>query len=95
MERHEIKALVDGRMEQGKKSLDAMKARARSERWDADAKYRESVEQLQREHDEMTIRAARAWDASDDEFDAAGKDLQRSLDDWEARVDRTKEEKPE
>jgi hypothetical protein len=86
MERHEIKALVDGRMAAGKKSLDAMKARLDSEEEEYDAKYRESVEQLQKDHDEMRHRAARLLEEFSGDVDTAGKDLERSLGDWEARA---------
>ena len=94
MERHEIKALVDGRMAEGKRSLDAMKARADAATGEADAKYREGVRQLQTEHDEIRARAERVWNASEDEFDSASKDLERYLDAWELRAKQTHKARP-
>lgn len=94
MERHEIKALVDGRMAAGKRSLDAMKTRLESEREQFDEKYRENVEQLQREHDQLKARAQRAMDAASEDSDSAGKDLERSVDDWEARAKQAMDQQP-
>ena len=94
MERHEIKALVDGRMAEGKRSLDAMKAKAESATGQADAGYRDNVRQLQKEHDELRALANRALNATDDDIGAISKDLARSLDGWEARAKEAHKARP-
>jgi|PersoiStandDraft_1058852.scaffolds.fasta_scaffold345876_1 hypothetical protein len=89
MERHEIKALVDARMEEGKRTLDTMKARLDATTGEAAADYRERVAQLKREHDELKARAARSLEVADEAFDAACKDLELAMDEWDVLAKRT------
>ena len=86
MERHEIKALVDGRLAENKRRLDAMHAKAGAATGESDARYRDNVRQLQKDHDELRARAERVWNASEADIDAARKDLERYLDAWEHRA---------
>ena len=89
MERHEIKALVDARLEEGKRTLDAMQAKAGAATGEVDAEYRAKVAQLKQEHDELKVRAAHTLGTTGDALDSGRKDFELALDDWEGRAKST------
>ena len=86
MERHEIKARVDAKLDEWKNHLDAMQAKAGSKAGEADAQYREHLAELQSQYNDLKISAAKAWDTADDKFDGVSKDLELKWAEWEVRA---------
>ncbi len=86
MQKHELKARVDAQIEQGKRSLDTMKAKAGAAGGDAKVTYTEHIAGLQKQYDELKIKAAAAWDAADDKWDEASSGLGSAWDDWTDRA---------
>ena len=86
MERHEIKARVDAKLDEWKNHLDAMQAKAGSKTGEADAHYREHLAELQSQYNDLKISAAKAWDTADDKFDGVSKDLELKWAEWEVRA---------
>jgi len=86
MSTHETKARIEAGMDEWKRNLETMKAKAGDAGSQADVKYRETVAQLQKQFDDLKIRSAKAWDVADDSFDSARKDVEASWDEWEIRA---------
>jgi hypothetical protein len=83
MERHEIKSRVDAKLGAWKRDLDAMRVRVDTSEGDEQAAYYEQVAALQRQHEELTIKVAQAWEAADEaQRDSVAADLEKELDDW-------------
>ncbi len=86
MQKHELKARVQGQMDEGKRNLDLMKDKAGSATGDAKVAYGERVVALQKQYDELKIKAAAAWDGADDKWDGVSGDLESAWDEWTARA---------
>ena len=86
MQKHEFKARVDGQMDEWKRNLDVMKAKADSTTGDSKVAYTEQVSTLQKQYDELKIKAAGAWDAADDKWDETSRGLAGAWDDWTDRA---------
>lgn len=88
MDRHETKARMDGQVDEWKKNLETMSAKAGAASGQARVDYRKNVEQLQKQFDELKVMAAHAWDVADDSWDSTRKDLELKWEDWEVRAKR-------
>jgi hypothetical protein len=86
MQKHELKARVEGQMDEGKRNLDIMKAKAEAATGDAKVTYGERVSGLQKQYDELKIKAAAAWDTADDKWDGVSQDLETAWDGWTDRA---------
>jgi len=86
MQKQELKARVDAQMDEGKRSLDVMKAKAEASTGDVKVKHAETVAGLQKQYDELKIKAAGAWDSADDTWDDVSKDIAKGWDDWTDRA---------
>jgi hypothetical protein len=86
MDRHETRARVEAQIDEWKRNLDTMKAKAESSTGDANVKYKESVAKLQVQLDDLKIRAAKVWDSADDSWESASKDLESTWQEWEGRA---------
>jgi len=86
MGKHETKARIESGMDEWKRNLETMKAKTGSAASQANVKYRETVAQLQKQYDELKVRSARVWDAADDSFDSARKDVESAWDEWVGRA---------
>jgi phage-related minor tail protein len=86
MERHEIKARVDAKLDEWKSNLDVMKAKSGAKTGDANAKYHEHLSELQSQYDDLKVHAAKTWDTADDKFDDASKALELKWAEWEVRA---------
>jgi hypothetical protein len=86
MQKHEFKARVDGQMDEWKRNLDVMKAKSESASGDAKVAYAEQVSGLQKQYNDLRIKAAGAWDAADDKWDEVSKDLGDAWDGWTDRA---------
>jgi hypothetical protein len=86
MQKHELKARVDGQMDEWKRNLDVMKAKADAAQGDTKVTYSQQVAGLQKQYDELKIKAAASWDTADDKWDEGSKDLETAWDDWTDRA---------
>lgn len=86
MQKHELKARVDGQIDEGKRELDLMRAKAAAATGDAKIAYGEHVSTLQKQFDDLKIKAATAWDAADDKWDDVSRDVASAWDDWTDRA---------
>jgi hypothetical protein len=86
MQKNELKARVDAAIDEWSRNLDVMKAKADSATGDSKVAYAQKVADLQKQYDDLKIKAAVAWDAGDDRWDSVSSDLERTLDDWLARA---------
>ncbi len=86
MQKHEVKARVDGQMDEWKRNLDVMKAKADAASGDTKVTYSEKVAALQKQYDELKVKAAASWDTADDKWDEAAKGLEAAWDDWTDRA---------
>jgi len=86
MDRHETQARIDAQINEWKRNLDAMKTKAEAATGDAKVAYQENVGLLQKQLDELKVRAAKAWDVADDTWDASRKDLESAWSEWEDRA---------
>jgi hypothetical protein len=84
--KHEAKARFDAQMDEWKRNLDVMKAKSDAAAGDAKVGYAKTVAGLQEQYDEMKIKAAKTWDAADDAWDDAYRDLEAAWNDWSARA---------
>jgi hypothetical protein len=85
MERHEIKSRVDAKLDAGKRSLDAMRVKVDASEGHDRAAYREHVSALEKQHEELRVRANKAWESADvgaPEWDSVVDDIEKSLDEW-------------
>ena len=95
MERHEIKSRVDAKLDAWKRNLDAMRVKVDSSEGDEKAAHREHVIALQKQHEELRIRAAQAWESADDgeaEWDSVVDDIEKTLDKWTKGAARTRDD---
>ena len=88
MDRHETKARIEAQIDEWKRNLETMKAKAEASTGDAKVGYRESVAQLQEQLDGLKIRAAKSWDVADDSWDSTRKELELQWQEWEVRAKR-------
>jgi len=86
MDKHEFKARVESQMDEWKRKLDVMKAKAEAANGDAKVKYAEKVEELQKQYDDLRIKSARVWDAADDKWDKVSDDFEETWDEWTDRA---------
>jgi len=86
MQRQELKARVDAQIDEGKRSLDVMKAKAESATGDAKVGYTEHAATLQKQYDDLKVKAAAAWDSADDKWEEIAGDVAKSWDDWTDRA---------
>ena len=86
MQKHEIKVRVEGQMEEGKRNLHVMKAKAEAATGDAKVAYAEQVAGLQKQYDDLKVKAAAAWDTADDRWGEVSRDLEAAVDDWTDRA---------
>ena len=95
MERHEIKSRVDAKLDARKRSLDAMRVKVDASEGDEQDAYRGHVTALEKQHEELRDRAARAWEAADDgdaEWDSVVDDIEKTLDEWAKGAARTRDD---
>jgi nucleotide-binding universal stress UspA family protein len=95
MERHEIKSRVDAKLDAQKRDLDAMRVKVDASEGDEQAAYREHVTALGKQHEELRIRAAEAWQSADDgdpEWDTVVDDIEKTLDEWTKGAARTRDD---
>jgi gas vesicle protein len=86
MQKHELKARVEGQIDEGKRNLDVMKSKADAATGDAKVAYSEHVSVLQKQYDELKVKAAAAWDAADDTWDDVSRDVASAWDEWTDRA---------
>jgi hypothetical protein len=86
VERHEIKARIDAKADEWKRSLDVMRAKAGTASGETRLKQQEAVSRLQEQFDELKIQSAKAWDKADDTWQAAERDLNQKWSEWELRA---------
>jgi hypothetical protein len=86
MQKHEFKARVDGQMDEWKRNLDVMKTKADASTGDGKVAYEEHVAALQKQYDDLKVKAAAAWDAADDKWDDVARDLGSAWDEWTDRA---------
>jgi len=85
MERHEIKSRVDAKLDARKRDLDAMRVKVDTSEGEDKAAYLERVAELEKQHEELRMRAAQVWDSpagDDEEWDSVVDDIERTLDSW-------------
>jgi hypothetical protein len=92
MERHEIEARIDAQVDEWKRNLDALKAKADSSHGQADVAYRDALEPLQKQFDALKIQAAAAHDAADDSWDSVSSSFETSWNEWQDRAKRVWDE---
>ena len=95
MERHEIKSRVDAKLDAWKRNLDAMRVKVDASEVDQKAAYREQVIVLQKQHEELRMRAAQAWESAADgdaEWDSVVDDIEKTLDEWTKGAARTRDD---
>jgi hypothetical protein len=92
MQKHEFKARVEGQMDEWKRNLDVMKAKADSATGDAKVAHSEQIAGLQKQYDEVKAKAAAAWDTADDKWDEVSRDLGTAWDEWTDRAMKAKED---
>lgn len=88
MDRHETKARTEALIDEWKRNLDTMKAKAEASTGDAKVGYREAVADLQKQLDGLKIQAAHSWDVADDSWDVTWKELDLKWQEWEVRAKR-------
>ena len=86
MDRHETQARIEAQIDEWKKNIETMKAKAEASTGHVNVEYREHVAQLQKQFDDLKIQAASAWDVADDSWDSALKDLELKWEEWELRA---------
>lgn len=86
MDKHEMKARFDTRIDEWKRNLDLMKAKAEASTGDAKVQSLKSVAEFQSQLDALKIQAGRAWDTADDSWESASKDLELKWDEWQLRA---------
>lgn len=86
MDKHELKARVDGQMNEWRRNLDVMKAKADATTGDTKVTYTERVAGLQKQYDELKTKAAASWDTADDRWEEASRGLETAWDDWTDRA---------
>ncbi len=95
MERHEIKSRVDAKLDNWKRDLNQMRVKVDASEGDEKAAYRDHVIALQRQHEDLQVRAAKAWETADDgdaEWDSVVDDIEKALDEWEKGAARTRDD---
>jgi hypothetical protein len=88
MDRHETKARIEAQIDEWKRNLETMKAKAEASKGQASVGYREGVAQLQKQLDDLKVQAARSWDVADDSWDSTRKELELQWQEWEVRAKR-------
>ena len=89
MDRHEMKARIEAQLDEWKRKLDTMRAKAEASTGDAKVGYLKGVEQLQEQFDGLKIQAAKAWDAADDSWDSSSKNLELKWKQWQLNAEKT------
>lgn len=95
MERHEIKSRVDAKLDAWKRNLDAMRVKVDASEGDEKAAYREQVTALQKQHEELRIKAAQAWESAadtDEKWDSVVANIEQTLDEWTKGAARTRDD---
>jgi hypothetical protein len=92
MDKRESKARIEAQMDEWKLNLDAMKAKADAATGDAKVAYAEQIALLQKQYDEVKVKAATVADIADDKWEATAKDLENTWDDWVARAKKAKDD---
>lgn len=83
MNKHETKARIEAQIDEWKRNLATMKAKAEASTGDAKVEYLDSVSGLQKQLDDLKIQAAKVWDAADDTWESAGRDLELKWEEWQ------------
>lgn len=86
MDRHETEARINGQIDEWKRNLAVMSAKAEASTGEAKVGYLQGVKQLQEQLDAVKIRAAAAWDVADDAWDSTAKDLDAQWQEWQAKA---------
>jgi hypothetical protein len=86
MQKHELKARLDGQMSEWKRNLDVMQAKVETATGDAKVTYAEQVAGLQKQYNDLSIKAAAAWDTGDEKWADVSRDLESAWDDWSDRA---------
>jgi len=86
MDRHETKARVDAQINEWQRKIQTLKAKAEAATGEGKVEYQERVGQLEKQLDDLKIRAARAWDVADDKWDSAREDIELAWAEWEVRA---------
>jgi hypothetical protein len=83
MDRHETKARIEAQIDEWKRNLETMKAKAEASSGDAKVRYLEVVSGFQKQLDGLKIQAAKTWDVADDAWDSTSKDLELKWEEWQ------------
>jgi len=86
MDKHEYKARVESQMDEWKRKLDVMGAKAEAAGGDAKVKYTERVAGLQKQYDDLKIKSARIWDVADDKWEEASESFEGTWGEWTDRA---------
>ena len=89
MDKHEMKARMDAQLDEWKNNLETMKAKAAASQGQTHVEYTQTVADLQKQYDDLKIKAAAAWDAADDKLDSAQTDLELGWEEWVVRAKRS------
>jgi phage-related minor tail protein len=73
-------------IDEWKANIETMKARGAAAPGQVHVEYLENVAELQRQFDDLKIKAAKAWDAADDKWDSVSKDLELAWEEWAVRA---------
>ena len=92
MERHEMEARIDAQVDEWKRNLDTLKAKADASPGQANVAYRDALEPLQKQFDALKIQAAAAHDAADDSWDSVSASFETSWNEWQDRAKRAWDE---
>ena len=92
MDKRESKARIEAQMDEWKLNLKTMKAKADAATGGTKVAYAEQVAELQKQYDEVKVKAATAADTADDKWKATAKDLENTWDDWVARAKKAKDD---
>lgn len=86
MDRHESKARIEAQLDEWKANLETMKAKVAADPALTHVEYREALADLQKQYDDLKIKAAAAWDAADDTWESTLADLQLGWEEWVVRA---------
>jgi hypothetical protein len=89
MDRHETKARIEAQLDEWKRNLEVMKAKAEAMAGDSKVEYLKAVGESQKGLDGLKIEAAKAWDVADDLWDSTSKDLEIKWDEWQLGAKKT------
>ena len=86
MDRHEMKARFEVQIDEWKRNLEIMKAKAEASTGDAKVEYLKVVSDAQKQFDDLKVQAAKTWDVADDMWDSTSKDLELKWEEWQLRA---------